>query len=517
MPDARRAKLLYTVLVDPVLLVACLLGGAVLGFLVGYFALKAKSAPDRTLAEERKLEAETAKAELGKAREERAAFEAKCQRIDDLDRELGSTRERLEDLIGRNNSLQSLVEAERKASEEQKRLLEEAQVKLADAFKALSSDALRRNNAQFLELAQETLKTFNEAAKGDLEKRQQAIGELVKPIEEKLKAFDDNIKGMEKERVGAYEQLKEQVKGLADTQTRLQTETNNLVRALRNPQQRGQWGEMQLETILKMAGLEEGVHFRKQEHKSGEDGSIRPDTVVFLPTGREIVIDSKAPLEAYLDAQDCTDDEVRAQKLREHARHVRTHVQSLTKKAYWDRFESADFVIMFLPGESLFSAAVQHDASLLEYGVENRVFIASPMTLITMLRSVAMGWRQEQLAENAKKISDEAKELYARIGTLGSHFKRLGDRLDGAVGAYNDAVGSLDTRVLPQVRRLKDLKVASDELPPVEPIEKKTREIQSPELKSLPEETETKVIVSVETSKSSSDEGGLFGEPGSRN
>jgi DNA recombination protein RmuC len=259
-----------------------------------------------------------------------------------------------------------------------------------------------------------------------------------------------------------------------------------LVRALRNPQQRGKWGEIQLETILKMAGLEEGVHFRRQEHRGGEEGSVRPDTVVFLPTGREIVIDSKAPLDAYLDAQDTADEETRGSKLREHAKCVRGHIQALTKKAYWDRFETADFVIMFLPGESIFSAAVQQDASLLEFGVENRVFIASPMTLITMLRSVAMGWRQEQLAENAKKIGDEAKELYSRIGVLGKHFGKVGTQLDHAVEAYNDAVGSLDTRVLPQVRRLKDLKVATEELPPIKPVERKAREIQSLELKTLP-------------------------------
>jgi DNA recombination protein RmuC len=447
--------------VEPVLLVSCLLGGALLGFIIGYLAVQSRANRQLGAAELQREENERAKTEIA------------------------SVRERLESLIADNNRLQTQIEAERKAFEEQRSLLEEAKTKLEDTFKALSSDALQRNNRQFLELATESLEKFNQQAKGDLEKRQQAIGELVKPIEEKLKSFDENIKGMEKERVGAYEQLKEIAKGIVDGQTRLQAETNNLVRALRNPQQRGQWGEMQLETILKMAGLEEGVHFRRQEHRSGEDGAIRPDTVVFLPTGREIVIDSKAPLDAYLDAQDISDEEGRAAKLRDHARHVKSHVQSLTKKAYWDKFQSADFVVMFLPGESIFSAAVQHDSTLLEFGVENKVFIASPMTLITMLRAVAMGWRQEKLAENAKKISDEAKLLYERIGVLGKHFGKVGRELDSAVSAYNEAVGSLDTRVLPQVRKLKDLKVATDDLPSIEPVERKTREIQSIELREL--------------------------------
>lgn len=442
-------------LVEPVLIVVCLLGGLFAGALIGWFAMKAKVGPEL--------------GEAGHVRERAAALETEVRSRDQeilrLATEATDARARL-----------AAAEVQR----------EEFEKRVNDVFSSAAGRALDRNSEKFQELAQQHFKLLRSEANSDLEKRQQAIQELVKPIDEKLKSFDENIKNIEKDRVGAYEQLKEQVKGLSETQTRLQVETNNLVRALRNPQQRGKWGEIQLETILKMAGLEEGVHFRRQEHRGGEDGSVRPDTVVFLPTGREIVIDSKAPLDAYLDAQDMPDEELRGLKLKEHAKCVRGHIQALTKKAYWDRFETADFVIMFLPGESIFSAAVQQDASLLEFGVENRVFIASPMTLITMLRSVAMGWRQERLAENAKKISDEAKELYGRFGILGKHFGRVGKQLDGAVSAYNDAVGSLDTRVLPQVRRLKELKVASEDLPVIEPVERKTREFQSVELRQLP-------------------------------
>jgi DNA recombination protein RmuC len=421
--------------------------------------------------------ASDASAELVKAREERAVAETKAGRIEELVAEI-TARDRLADALREENAshrenlkeVQARLDAERSAIQEQRELLEK---KVAETFTALSSDALRKNNTQFLDLAKEALSNFNEQAKGDLEKRQQAIGELVKPIEEKLKHFDESIKGMEKERVGAYEQLREQVKTLAETHTKLQSETQNLVRALRNPGQRGQWGEMQLERILEFAGLREKVHFEKQVSVTSEEGGGRPDYVVRFATGQRIVIDSKVPLEAYLDAQDLADDELRAAKLRDHARHVRGHVQSLMRRSYQDRFESLDFVVMFLPAESLFSAALQYDPALIEFGVENRVFIASPITLIGMLRSVAMGWRQEQLAENAKVISDEAKELYARFSVVGKHFKRLGDRLDDVVSAYNDTVGSMDTRLLPQARRLKELQVTTaDDIPTASAIDR---------------------------------------------
>ncbi len=430
--------------------------------------------------------------EVAAIREAKAAAETKAARVDELlldaaakERQVDGLKEEIATHRERFSELQSRLEAERQSIQEQKDLLEK---RIAETFTALSSDALRKNNSQFLELAKEALGTFNEQAKGDLEKRQQAIGQLVKPIEEKLRTFDDNIKGLEKERVGAYEQLREQVKILSETHNQLRAETGNLVRALRNPGQRGQWGEMQLERILEFAGLKEKVHYEKQVTVSSEEGSGRPDYVVQFATGQRIVIDSKAPLEAYLDAQDAVDDDLRLTKLREHARHVRNHVQSLTKRAYQDRFESIDFVVMFLPAESLFSAALQHDPSLIEFGVDNRVFIASPITLIGMLRSVAMGWRQEQLAENAKLISAEAKLLYERLGVVGKHFKRLGDRLDDAVGAFNETVGSMETRLLPQARRLKELHVTTgDEVPTASPIDRTSRQLQSAEFRVLAE------------------------------
>jgi len=441
------------------------------------------------------------------AREARAVAETKAARIEELGQTIAERERTIESLRDENATIRETVarlETERTSLQEQR---EEFERRVREVFAEISSDALDKNAKRFLALAEENLAKFNEQAKGDLEKRQQAIGELVKPIEDKLKAFDDNIKGIEKERVGAYEQLREQVFQLKETHVRLQAETNNLVRALRNPSQRGQWGEMQLERILEFAGLKEKVHYEKQVSVVSEQGSGRPDYVVQFATGQRIVIDSKVPLEAYLDAQEAVDDEVRAAKLKEHARHVRNHVQALIKRAYQERFESIDFVVMFLPAESLFSAALQYDPSLIEFGVENRVFIASPITLIGMLRSVAMGWRQEQLAENARLISEEAKELYNRFSVVGRHFKRLGDRLDDAVGAFNETVGSMDTRLLPQARRLKELHVTTaEDIPLPSTIDRSARHPQSPELTSAMElPTEFAVV--------EADAGGLFEEP----
>lgn len=484
----------YTVSVEPLFLVLCLLGGLVIGAIVGIALTKGKIEPEKRLAEAKTAEAEAARTELTRAREERATFEAQAQQAGVLQTDLKVLQERLESHIAENNRLNAQIEGEREARLEERKLLDQARTQLEDAFKALSSDALRKNNQQFIELAQQTFNTLNEKAKGDLDKRSQVFDQSVKDIQEKLKTFDENIKGIEKDRVGAYEQLKEQVKGLADSQKSLQTETNNLVRALSNTNQRGKWGELQLETILKHAGLVEGINYRKQVAFAAEEGGGRPDFVVRFPSGHEIVIDSKVPLDAYYEANVATDDGVRNAKLKEHAQKVRQHATALGQRGYQDRFESLDFVVMFLPAESLFSVAVQHDPSLIEFGLDKKVFIASPITLIGVLRSVAMGWRQEKLAENAKQISDEAKELYTRIATFGDKFNKLRSRLDGAVGAFNETAGSLEARVLPQARRLKELNVTTAaDIPTMEPIERVTRELQSPELKSMSassEETE---------------------------
>src|SRR5271169_5659349 len=377
--------------------------------------------------------------------------------------------------------LESALESERMISAEKIVLLtkagDRAAADLQNAFKALAADALKNNNSSFLQIAQETLKRFQSEAQGDLDARQKAVADLVSPMRESLSKVDAQIQQMEIARGEAYGDLKAQVQSLISTQKELQSETGNLVRALRTPNVRGRWGEIQLRRVVEIAGMLSYCDFAEQETIATEAGRFRPDLVVKLPGGKNVVVDAKTPLQAFLEAFEATDEEARRNCLANHARQVRDHMETLSSKKYWEQFEATpEFVVMFLPGETFFSAALEQDSSLIEQGVLSRVIPASPTTLIALLKAVNYGWNQEKLARNAKQISELGKELHDRLRLLAGHITQVGTGLDRAVESYNKAVGSLESRVLVSARKFAELGASvADDIPELAPIETTAR------------------------------------------
>ena len=436
--------------------------GATIGVAVGWFLLKTRANS-------------ASAADLATLKERLGGKDSELQKL-----QLALNSEVAEHKHSRQESVQlrAALEGELRAAQERKDSFKQAAEELSEKFKALSRDALKDNNQSFLDLAHSTLQKFQESAKGDLELKQKAIDELVRPLRESLEKVDGKIGEMEKVRAGAYSELREQVKNLATSQMQLQTETGNLVNALRAPIVRGRWGEIQLKRVVEIAGMVEYCDFNQQD--TADTGKLRPDMTIRLPNQRTIVVDSKAPLQAYLEALEARDEGTRVAKLKDHARQIRTHLIKLGAKGYWEQFEqSPEFVFLFLPGETFYSAALEQDPSLIEFGVEQRVILATPTTLIALLKAVSYGWKQEQMAASAQEVSKLGKDLYDRLRVFTKHFESIGAGLKRALDSYNDGVGSLEVRVLSTARKFKDLGATrGEELEVVEPIDKSVRALR---------------------------------------
>jgi len=394
------------------------------------------------------------------------------------------SQKKYQQLQQENISLTTTLDHERNTNQEKLKALENARVELSNTFSALSSQALKHNNEEFLKLATENLKQFQNTAKYDLSEKEKAIETLIKPIKNALEKNEQQMHSIEKDRKHAYGALQQQLETMALSQTALQSETRNLVQALRRPEVRGQWGEMTLKRLAELAGMVEYCDFYTQESIQTEDGLQRPDMIVRMPDGREIVVDVKTPLDAYLTAVEASTDEEREVALQRHCKNVKQRVNELASKAYWNTLENTpDFVVLFIPGDQFLSTALDYDPGLLEEALSKQVILATPTSFVALLRAVAYGWRQEQLAENADKIRVIGEELYQRLAVFSDHLSKLGKSMDSSTKHFNNAVGSFDTRILPSARKFKELGINEKKsISQPEQIETATRSLESTDI-----------------------------------
>ena len=377
-------------------------------------------------------------------------------------------------------AIKTELEMTKASSEENLKILDTAR----ESFKALSSDVLKSSKEDFLQLAKLELEKLQVEARGDLEKRQDAVANLVKPIRESLDKVDSNIRQLEVVREGAYRDLLTNVRQLADAHIRLEGQTNKLATALRNPQIGGLWGQIQLRRIVELSGMKENYDFQEQKGVSDDDRRFIPDLIVYLPNDKCIVVDAKVSTKAYLEAIEAGSEDEREACLTAFLGHIKAHIDALKSKKYWEAVpNSTEFVVMFLPGENFLYTALNQDPALIESAAENNVILATPTTLISLFKAVSYGWKQEAIAENALRIKDAGEKLYKRLGTFVSHFAGIRKGLERASDAYNQAVGSLEARVLPAAREMKDLGLSGEgDFDQIEKVDKTTRSIQAPEL-----------------------------------
>lgn len=435
--------------------------------------------------------------ELKAETELRLKAEEKNRHLETVAAELTGSREEGTRLHGDNMALRSrIMELEQRINEEKQRaqeklvLLNEARQELTNAFKAVSGEIFKNNSTSFLELAKATLGSYQQKSQHELEQRQKAITDLVKPLQESLQKVDNQVRQIEKDRTEAYATLLEQVKSMSQTQIQLQSETANLVRSLRAPTVRGRWGEIQLRRVVEMAGMIEYCDFIEQDSRETEYGRLRPDMVIKLPNQKNIIVDSKAALMAYLEAHEAKDDQTRLAKLKEHAQQIRNHLTQLASKSYWEQFHpTPEFVVLFLPGENFFSAALEQDPELIEFGVKERVILATPTTLIALLRAVSYGWRQERITEHAQAIGELGRHLYSRLNTMAEHFDSLRKGIERTVESYNKAVGSFEGRVLVTARKFTEIDpLMTAKIEPLKMIDKIPRPLQTDNISEDTEE-----------------------------